>query len=157
MIDIIKKHIADFSASNWNDYKAACAPDIVYEELATGTRVQSADEYLKAVQKWKRAFPDAKGNITRATTSGDQVVVEVSWEGTQSGPLEGPMGAIPPTNKRVRVSAVIVNTVKNGKISESRHFFDMLSLLTQLGVAPMAGTGAPQPGKGDGQPSQRRP
>jgi hypothetical protein len=66
------------------------------------------------------------------------------------------MGAIPPTNKRVRVNAVMVNTVKNGKITEARHFFDMLTVLTQLGVAPMAATAAPQPSKGDGQ-AQRRP
>jgi steroid delta-isomerase-like uncharacterized protein len=157
MLDIIKKHIADFGSANWNDYKAACAPDVVYEEMATNTRVKGADEYVKAVQKWKHAFPDAKGNITRSTTSGDQVVVEIQWEGTQSGPLEGPMGAIPPTNKRVRINAVMVTTVKNGKITEGRHFFDMLTILSQLGVAPMAGTGMPQSGKGDGQPAQRRP
>ncbi len=156
MLDIIKKHIADFSTSNWNDYKAACAPDVVYEEMATNTRVQGVEEYLKAVQKWKRAFPDSKGTITRGTVNGDQVVIELQWEGTQSGPLEGAMGAIPPTNKRVKVNAVIVNTMKNGKISEARHFFDMLTVLTQLGVAPMMGAGTQGPTKGDGQ-QQRRP
>jgi steroid delta-isomerase-like uncharacterized protein len=157
MLDIIKKHVADFSASNWNDYKAAVAPDIIYVEAATSLRVQGVDDYLKANQKWKRAFPDAKGKVIGGSFSGDQVVAEIEWEGTQTGPLEGPMGTIGPTGRKARVDAVFVTTIRNGKIVELHHYFDMLTILTQLGVAPMMGAGAQAPGKGDGQPSQRRP
>src|SRR4051794_3809159 len=156
MLDIIKKHVADFSASNWNDYKAAAAPDIIYVEAATSSRVQGVDDYLKAVQKWKRAFPDAKGRVIGGTTSGEQVTAEIEWEGTHTGPLEGPMGTIGPTNRRARVNAVFVTTIRNGKIVESHHYFDLLTILTQLGIAPMMGAGAQPQGKGDGQP-QRRP
>ena len=81
MLDIIKKHIADFSASNWNDYKAVAAPDIIYVEAATSSRVQGVDDYLKAVQKWKRAFPDVKGKVIGGITSGDQVTAEIECGG----------------------------------------------------------------------------
>jgi steroid delta-isomerase-like uncharacterized protein len=152
MLDLIKKHLADFSASKWTDYKAPLAADVTYEEMATRQRVRGADEYLKAVQRWKGAFPDLRATITSGVVSGDKVVVEVEWEGTHTGPFAGPFGEIAATNKRGRVPAVMVFTVKNGKIVESHHYFDLLTVLIQIGVAPMAMTqpapktpGAPAP------------
>ena len=50
------------------------------------------------------------------------------------------------------MNAVFVATIRNGKIVESHHYFDLLTILTQLGIAPMMGAGARSPVKGDGQP-----
>lgn len=157
MLDMIKKHLADFSASKWDDYKSAFANNATYEEMATGTRVKGADECVKAVQKWKRAFPDVKANILSAKISGDSVVVELQWDGTHTGPFEGPMGTIQPTNKRGSVKAVEVFRVEKDKIVEVRHYFDLLTILTQMGISPMAGA---MPSTGAGattQPPTRHP
>jgi predicted ester cyclase len=80
------------------------------------------------------AFPDARGTITNAFSSGDQVVPEVTWEGTQSGELESPQGPIPASNRRVVVRAIQVPTLDDGRIKENRHYFDMMGLLQQIGV-----------------------
>jgi steroid delta-isomerase-like uncharacterized protein len=153
MLDLIKKHLADYSASKWTDYKAPLAPDIAYEEIATRVRVKGVEEYVKSVQRWKTAFPDLKATVTSGFVSGDKVVVEVEWEGTHTGTFAGPFGPIAATNKKGRVNAVLLFTIKNGKISESRHYFDLLTVLMQLGIAPMATiaqpaakAGAPLPG-----------
>ena len=90
---------------NWNEYKAACADKMVYEEKATMQRVQGRDECLKAAQRWKKAFPDLTGKILTIFASADKVVVEVEWEGTHKGVLEGPFGAIQPTGRRGKVGA----------------------------------------------------
>lgn len=148
MIDIIKKHLADFSASNWVEYKNALAPNASYEEMATGVRVRGADEVLKTVQKWKRAFPDVKANVSSVKVSGDTVIAEVTWEGTQTGPFDGPFGTIQPTNKRGAVKAVEVCRLEKDKVVEIRHYFDLMTILSQLGIAPMAGTSMQQPGAG---------
>jgi flagellar protein FlbD len=37
--------------------------------------------------EWKEAFPDAKGTVTNAAVADDTVTLEVTWEGTQDGPL----------------------------------------------------------------------
>ena len=143
MLDLLKKHLANFSAAKWDDYKAALANDVTYEEAATQLRAKGPDEYVKLVQRWKRAFPDLKANVIRGFESGDKVVAELEWEGTHSGPLDGPFGTIQATNKRGRVKGVIIATIKNGKIASEHHYFDLLTVLNQIGVAPMAGAKAP--------------
>ena len=105
MIDLINKHLADFNASNWTEWKAALAPDVVYEEVPTRIKVKGPDEAVKSVQRWKKAFPDSTGTMLDAIESedGSELAVEVEWRGTHTAVLEGPMGTIPPTNKKVTV------------------------------------------------------
>lgn len=135
----LKKHLAAFSASKWDEWKSSLANDVIYEEVATHARVKGADEYLKIVQRWKRAFPDLKATVLDTFTAGDKVVAEVEWEGTQTGPLDGPFGTIAPTNKRGLIKALIFATVKNDRVIELHHYFDMMTMLANLGIAPFAG------------------
>jgi len=155
MLEMMKKHLANYTAGNWDAYKAELASDAIYEEVATRQRVQGADEYLKAIQRWKRAFPDLKATVVGGFAAGDRGVAEIEWEGTQSGPLEGPFGTIQPTNKHGRIRAVIVVTMKNGKIAETHHYFDVMTVLGQLGIAPMAGAAAQPPAKAAPVPPTR--
>jgi len=84
------------------------------------------------------------------------VMAEVEWEGTHTGPFDGPFGTIAATNKRGRVQAVLLFTLKDGKIVENRHYFDLLTVMSQLGIAPMAGTTA-QAAATAGAPAPRHP
>ena len=55
---------------------------------------------------WKEAFPDGNGTVHGAYADGDTVTVELTWEGTQSGPMRTPDGQeLPPSNRRGTVSA----------------------------------------------------
>jgi len=150
MIDIIEKHLAALVAGNWSEYRAGLADNAVYVEMSTGVRGNGADEYVKAVERWKRAFPDLTATILDAVTSGNKVVVELRWEGTHTGPLEGPFATIPPTNKRGGVNASMNVRIENGKIVETHHYFDILSVLSQLGIAP---TPTARPAMGAAAPS----
>jgi len=143
MLEILKKSLEDFSAGNWDSLKASLMTDAVYEELATGTRVQGADKFIDVLQRWRRAFPDVKCTILSGFASGDHVVAEVEWQGTHTGPFEGPFGIVQATNKRGTTRAVIVAKFKDGKLVEEHHYFDMLKMLTDLGLAP--GLPVPQP------------
>ena len=118
------------------DSKAPLAPDAVYEELATGVRVQGPDQIVQATKGWKEAFPDTKGTITNVFASDNNVCLEITWEGTHTGPLVGPAGTIPASNKRTKVAAVQVVTVEGGKVKLTRHYFDLMSLLQQIGAVP---------------------
>ena len=60
-------------------------------------------------------------------------VLEVTWTGTHTGPLEGPTGTIAATGKQQTTRAGWVMEFDNGKLNQSRHYFDMLSFMRQLG------------------------
>lgn len=53
-----------------------------------------------------------------------------------TGPLVGPAGTIPASNKRTKVSAVQVVTVEGDKVKLTRHYFDLMSLLQQIRAIP---------------------
>ena len=78
----------------------------------------------------RTAFPDIKFIIKDQFAEGDKVVTHFIAEGTHQGSFEG----IPPTGKSFKVSAIDIDYIKNGKVSECWSNMDELSLLQQLGV-----------------------
>jgi hypothetical protein len=66
--------------------------------------------------------------------SGDTAVIEVLWKGVHTGPLEAPTGTIPASNKPIELPACQVIEVEGGKVKSFMHYFDMLTLLTQIGA-----------------------
>jgi steroid delta-isomerase-like uncharacterized protein len=135
-LSLAREGVEAFSNNDWQRFKAPLAPDAVYQELATGLRIQGPDQIVQAIQGWKQAFPDARGKITNAFASGNTVCLEITWEGTHTGPMVGPGGTIPASNKRTTTSAVQVITVEGNKVKLTRHYFDLMSLLQQIGAVP---------------------
>ncbi|MBI2866047.1 MAG: ester cyclase [Chloroflexi bacterium] len=82
-----------------------------------------------------RAFPDLCSKVQRTFESGDSILVEYAWTGTNTGPLEAPWGIIPPTGKKVSMEGVcLLRLNPEGFIVEDKGFFDSLSLIGQLGL-----------------------
>jgi steroid delta-isomerase-like uncharacterized protein len=90
------------------------------------------DEEVDLTRGWRQAFPDARGTIRNIFASGDQVVAEITWEGTHKGDLDGPTGKIAASGKRISVPASMVAKVRDGEIAESHHYFDMGTLVDQI-------------------------
>jgi predicted ester cyclase len=47
------------------------------------------------------------------------------------------MNGIPPTGKSIRVEAISIHRMRDGKIAETWEVWDTLGFLQQLGVVPM--------------------
>jgi len=139
MADLIERarNVVDaFNNSDWERYVAALTPDSVYNEIGTQRRLQGRDTILSALKGWKQAMPDVKGKVTGALESGNEVVLEVTWQGTQTGPLEGPSGTIPASGKRQTTPAAWILDFAGDQVKESRHYFDMVAFLQQIGAMP---------------------
>lgn len=135
-IDLARQHLDAIGKGDWKAYRAGLTDDAVYEEEATQRRIEGADRYLDAIKAWKTAFPDMKAKVKEAFASGDAVVAELEWEGTHRGQLSGPMGTIPPTNRSGKLPAVLLARFDGDKIRETHHYFDLMTLLRQLGIGP---------------------
>jgi steroid delta-isomerase-like uncharacterized protein len=131
-----KAPIEAYNAKDWERVKASITPDFVYDELATGRRTTGRDAAIEAWKGWAEAFPDSNGEFRAVHVADDgTVVLELSWKGTHRGPLQMPNGAIPPTGRSIDVPACVVMELTDDKARTQRHYFDMASLLRQLGVA----------------------
>lgn len=134
LIAAAKAPILAYNEKNWGAVAASVTADFVYDEVATQRRVQGAEQVIAAWQGWATALPDSKATFNSAQASGDVVVLEVTWRGTHQGPLQTPKGAIPPTGKRIEVRACFVCETAGEKVKVQRHYFDMGTMLAQLGV-----------------------
>ena len=72
--------------------------------------------------------------IEEIFSAGDRVVVR--WTG--SGRHVGTVNGIAPTGRSVRVDAITIHRMKDGKIGETWEVWDTLGFLQQLGVVPAA-------------------
>jgi steroid delta-isomerase-like uncharacterized protein len=123
-----------FNNGDW-DATRRLVGDSTYNEIGTQRSLEGADAIIEALQGWKAAMPDAKGTVTSAAESGQRVVLEVTWEGTQTGEMVTEQGTIPPSGKRQTTPSAFIFDYENGELKESRHYFDMLSFLKQIGAA----------------------
>ncbi len=134
LIDTAKATILAYNEKDWNKARSILAPDLVYDEVGTQRKLQGADETIAVWQGWAKAFPDSKGTIHSAIASGNTVVVEVTWKGTHTGPFQSAKQTVPATNKPFQVRACVVFELAGEKVKVERHYFDMMTLLGQLGI-----------------------
>jgi len=136
VISLLRENLEAFSAGDMNRMEATVAEDGTYEELATQRSVKGRDEVVKIWTEWKQAFPDAKATIQNIFASGNRAVVEILWEGTHTGDMMGPGGTIPASGKRIQQRASMVVTAEGNQLKEVHHYFDLMSLLQQIGAMP---------------------
>src|SRR5690348_16365543 len=91
-------------------------------------------QILQSFKVWKTAFPKATAEITNQIAMGDQVVSEVLFKSTHTGPLASPTGTIAPTNKPIQFKVMNITSFRNGLIQRERSYYDQADLMLQLGV-----------------------
>ena len=136
MVAIAREQVNAFNESDWKKMRGQLAADSRYHELGSQRKVKGPKEIVELFQDWKKAFPDATGKVTSALGSGNKVALEVIWKGTQTGPLGGPKGAIPPSGTQQVTPAALFFTFQGNKIKESHQYFDSMTLLQQIGALP---------------------
>jgi steroid delta-isomerase-like uncharacterized protein len=135
VIDAARAPMLAFNEKNWDAVRASITSDFVYDEVATNRKVQGVDQVIPLWQGWATAFPDAKATFQRELACGNTVVLEQTWQGTHKGPLQTPNGSIPATGNRIDVRACMTVEVVGDKAKMQRHYFDMGTILQQIGAA----------------------
>ena len=136
MVKIAREHVDAFGSGDWERLQAGLTSDARYHELGTQRMVEGPEKIVELFRGWKTAFPDAAGTVTSAVASGDTAALELTWKGTQTGPLVTAEGTIPASGKRQETPGALFFTFEGGKIKESRQYFDAMTLLKQLGAQP---------------------
>ncbi len=73
----------------------------------------------------------------RVVVIGDNAVAtEITWEGTNTGPLAMGGMELPPTGRRITGRGSYIAKVRDGKIVEFRSHPDVAGMMMQLGLMP---------------------
>ena len=114
--------------------------ETVVDEIIASDRIfHRADKDLKGPEEFKQyinmartGLPDLHFSIEDLIAERDKVVFCWTFTGTHRGEFMG----IPATNKKVAASGASVIRISEGRIAEIWPYWDRLSLMQQLGVAP---------------------
>ena len=134
VVDTAKAQITAYNQKDWNAVTAVLAPECVYDEVGTQRRIPGINDILTAWRGWATALPDSNATFDNVSVSGNTVTLELTWRGTHKGSLQTPTGALPPSGKKIELRACQVVEVADGKVQAVRHYFDMATLLQQLGA-----------------------
>lgn len=112
---------------------------VVDELVASDFVIHAASEDIRGPEATKQyvaalreAFPDIHFTIDDQFADGDRVATRWTARATHTGTFQG----IPPTGKQVRMTAIDIDRIVNGKVVECWTNMDELGLLQQLGVIP---------------------
>jgi ketosteroid isomerase-like protein len=108
--------------------------DGTFTDESIGVTYRGPSELGRTVEIYATAFPDMHRELYRFFSIGDIVVVELALQGTHKGPLQLPLGTIPPTGKRMNAPCCDVFRIKNGKIQSFNCYPSGTVVLTQLGI-----------------------
>ena len=83
------------------------------------------------------ACPDVIHRVRSFVGQGDLFADEWTFAGTHTGPFVMPDGTeVPPTGRRLEVEGMEVVELRDGKIVLNTLYYDMLSVVAQMGLLP---------------------
>jgi steroid delta-isomerase-like uncharacterized protein len=103
-----------------------------YEITPTGDTYDGEEEVRRYFAESRAAFPDQRNELISLRHADDAVIVEFDLLGTHRGTLRG----IPPTGRRFRCRVTAFFIFDAERIVCERVYFDQLTILRQLGLAP---------------------
>jgi steroid delta-isomerase-like uncharacterized protein len=132
--DLTRKIHAHFSANELDQVLTHAHPDIVVHAHAFGMTLQGKDGFMGFLQSFKGAFPDVAITHRNILSEGDKVAVEFTAQGTHTGPLQTPAGAIPATGKTVQFVVTEVLEWQGGLLKSLSNYQDSAAILRQIGA-----------------------
>ncbi len=132
--DVSLNCIEAFNDADWEKMKTLVAAEGKYYEPATNRVIEDLPDMVEVWKGWKTAFPDLTGEVTNIFATEDHVLLELTWKGTHTGTLATSFGEFAATHKPYTSRAAMVLEFRDDRINVNRHYFDLLSILSQLGI-----------------------
>jgi steroid delta-isomerase-like uncharacterized protein len=109
--------------------------DVMYEDKTVGAVLHGKEELRKFAEGWFMAFPDLHFTLSSTLISGNRAALEWVATGTQKGDMPG---MTPASNKVASVQGVSVAECADGKIKHNADYWDMATVMKQLGFLATA-------------------
>jgi steroid delta-isomerase-like uncharacterized protein len=135
------ERIDDEGISAWDMHDAEAfvalfADDFEWHDWTQPEPIRDAAGAHQYFSSWATAFPDMRVQRVARVVGDDAVAAEITFTGTNSGPMEMGGNQIPPTNRQVTGRGSYIARVRDGKIVEFRSCPDVAGLMMQLGLMP---------------------
>ncbi len=126
---------ADGSVLDVEGFKALFTDDGVFNNVVAGETYRG--EHLgDLVVFMGQLAPDIHRELHKFHVMGNVVAVELSIQGTVTGPFPTPAGVLPPNGAKLDIPTADFWYLEDGKIKEFNCYVGVSVMLAQLGVQP---------------------
>ena len=117
----------------WNSHEPAkwathFTSDVYYEDVTFGEISRGSEEAKKFAASFFADVPDLKVELENSFIAGTQCSIQWILSGTDKGVFK--------TGKTFKVRGASIITVKDGKISRSVDYYDLATIMKQVGLLP---------------------
>ena len=133
--EIARQFVDAFNAHDEDRIGALSTEDGVIEAPGD-VRLEGREATTAYAMNWLNAFPDSRTTVHTEVADGNWVAQRFTFEGTHDGPLDSPMGAIAPTNRRLTGRGMQLLRIERDAVAETQLYFDQVQLMSQLGLMP---------------------
>ncbi|HYL09866.1 MAG TPA: nuclear transport factor 2 family protein [Candidatus Acidoferrales bacterium] len=126
--EAVEQRFAAWSSHDADKVIGFYTDDIAYEDVPLGRTSHGKAELRKFVEDTFAAFPDLKVEVVSSSICRGHGVSEVVWSATDKGFLK--------TDKRFSIRMVSVFELREGKVSRNEDFYDLATIMRQLGALP---------------------
>jgi steroid delta-isomerase-like uncharacterized protein len=111
------------------------APDGYFWDVSAGQKYYGED-IGKTVDIYAKAFPNMHRELLKVYVKDEEnmVMVELTLNGTHNGPLDLPMGTVPPTGQTINTPCADFFYLENGKIKFFHCYTAATILFAQIGL-----------------------
>jgi steroid delta-isomerase-like uncharacterized protein len=127
-----------WNRENFAILKEVVADDFVIHAATPEAEIHGVEGAKQFVNMLHTAMPDIHFTIVDQVAEGDRVVTRWMAHGTHKGEFMG----MPPTGKRVTLSATDIDRIANGKVVECWTTLDRAAMMQQMGLVPVSGQAA---------------
>ena len=122
------KWIAAWNSHDADKFLPLFTDDAFYEDVAFGEKSKGSAELRKFFASELEGIPDLELKLERANLQGGHGTIEWVFSGTDKGVYK--------TGKKFSVRGVSVIEMRDGKISRNLDFYDLATIMRQVGTLP---------------------
>jgi steroid delta-isomerase-like uncharacterized protein len=139
-LSILRKHAELENAHRLEETLETLTQDCVFEDIALGERTAGRAAAAAYYERWWRGFPDLTWSTVALHMAEDEAIAEGIFRGTHQGEFLG----LAPTGRKIELPVAIVVAFADGRMARERLYYDLATLLRQLGVSRLpSGVNAP--------------
>src|ERR1700704_5594739 len=127
---LAERWVAAWNSHNPDKMLPLFTDDVFYEDVAFGEVSHGSAELRKFFLSEIEGIPDLELKLERASIHGGHGTIEWTFSGTDKGVYK--------TGKKFSVRGVSVIDMRDGKISRNLDFYDLATIMRQVGVLPAA-------------------
>ena len=131
-LEIIEQFIRFINTGDISLGQSIIASDVVFHAPTSAEPLRGFQGYIAVLDMMRGAMPDVHWQPEEFMTQDNRILVRFTMTGTQTQPFMG----IPPTGRKIRVTAMNIYEFRDGKIIREQGLPDLFTMLTQLSVLP---------------------